>query len=74
MNVPNCKLHNPDPAYIRGLLEKADVSQGEAARLLGVSIRSMAYYVSDSSAQYKPAPYLVQFALECLANSKSGST
>ena len=72
MAKPDASLYNPDPRYLRGLLEKAGVSQRQAARLLGISDRAMRYYLSDeASASFRPAPYAVQFALECLAASES---
>ena len=68
MNKPDASQHNPDPRYLRGLLERAGVSQRQAAQLLGISERVMRYYLSDeASASFRPAPYPVQFALECLA-------
>lgn len=65
---PDSSRHNPDPRYLRGLLEKADISQRQAAKLLGITDRAMRYHLSDeASASFRPAPYPVQFALECLA-------
>lgn len=65
---PNANNHNPDPRYLRGLLDKARISQREAARLLGITDRSMRYYLSDeASDSWRAAPYPIQFALECLA-------
>lgn len=65
---PDASLHNPDPRYLRGLLEKAGLTQRQAAQLLGISDRVMRYYLSDeASDSYRAAPYPVQFALECLA-------
>lgn len=65
---PNASNHNPEPHYLRGLIEQAGISQREAARLLGVSDRMIRYYLADEgSEQHRAAPYLVQFALESLA-------
>lgn len=64
---PNASKHNPDPAYLRGLIERAGLSQREAASLVGVSDRAMRYYLSTEPDSWKPAPYAVQFALEQLA-------
>lgn len=65
---PDSSRHNPDPAYLRGLLDQAGISQREAARLLGITDRSMRYYLSDEeSDSWRAAPYPIQFALECLA-------
>lgn len=65
---PDSSQHNPDPRYLRGLLDQAGISQRQAAQLLGISDRVIRYYLSDeSSATYRAAPYTVQFSLECLA-------
>ncbi len=75
MRRPDASLHSPDPRYLRGLLEKAGVSQRRAAQLLGISERVMRYYLADeASLSYRAAPYPVQFALECLASPESMST
>ena len=64
---PDATLHNPDPRYLRGLIEAAGLTQREAARRVGVSERMMRYYLTDAeSAGYRPAPYPVQFAIEHL--------
>ena len=65
--TPDATRHNPDPAYLRGLLLAAGVSQREAARRIGVSERMMRYYLADDSADHRPAPYPVQFAIESLS-------
>ena len=65
---PDSSRHNPDPRYLRGLLEKAGLTQRQAAQRLGISDRVMRYYLSaETSDSYRAAPYPVQFALECLA-------
>lgn len=69
--IPDASKHNPSPEYLRALLERAGVSQREAARRIGVSERVMRYYLAPESADYRPAPYVVQFALESLSRSKS---
>lgn len=60
---PDAALHNPDPDYLRSLLQRAEVSQRAAARKIGISERVMRYYLAGE----REAPYPVQFALECLA-------
>lgn len=66
---PNIDQHNPDPNYIRALLDKAGLSQRKTAHMLGVSERMMRYYlVSTDDPNYRPMPYAVQFAIECLAD------
>lgn len=65
---PNISQHNPDPSYIRALLDKAGLSQRKTAHMLGVSERMMRYYlVATDDPNYRPMPYTVQFAIECLA-------
>nr|WP_104910495.1 hypothetical protein [Pseudomonas sp. LG1D9] len=69
---PDSSNHNPSPTYLRDLLEQADVSQRQAANLLGVSDRMMRYYLADEgSKQHRKAPYLVQFAIECLSKENN---
>lgn len=60
---PNASKQNPDPAYLRELLERASLSQREAARRIGISERVMRYYLAGE----REAPYPVQYALESLA-------
>jgi hypothetical protein len=68
--MPNAANHNPDPTYLRSLLDRARITQSQAAELLGVSPRMMRYYLAEEgSAQHRAAPYLVQFGLECLART-----
>jgi len=69
---PNPDKHNPDPDYIRELIEKARVknkldSQNAVARAIGVSSRSLRYYAAGHR-NGKPfdTPYPVQFTLESL--------
>ena len=69
--IPDATKHNPSPEYLRALLDRAGISQREAARRIGVSERVMRYYLAPESADYRPAPYVVQFALESLPRSKS---
>lgn len=64
---PDASLHNPDPAYLRGLLDRAGVSQREAAARIDISERMMRYYLAPEEADHRPAPYIVQYALERMA-------
>jgi len=68
--TPDATKHNPSPDYLRALLDRAGVSQREAARRIGLSERVMRYYLAPESADYRPAPYVVQFALESLSRSR----
>ena len=63
---PDSSKHDPRPEYLRALLDRAGLSQREAARRIGVSERVMRYYLAQDAADYRPAPYVVQFALESL--------
>lgn len=65
---PDATLHNPSTEYLRGLLSAAGLSQRAAARTIGVSERMMRYYLMPADhPEFRPAPYVVQFALECLS-------
>jgi transcriptional regulator with XRE-family HTH domain len=66
---PDASKHDPSPEYLRALLASAGLSQREAARRIGVSERVMRYYLAPDAADYRPCPYVVQFALESLAVS-----
>ena len=66
--TPDATTHNPDPAYLRGLITRAGINQREAARRLGISPRMMRQYLADTNVKTAAlAPYLVQFGLECLS-------
>lgn len=72
---PDASLHNPDPRYLRGLLDRAGMTQRQAAKLIGISDRVMRYYLSDVSSEgYRAAPYTVQFSLECLVRERRRTT
>lgn len=64
---PNSTKHNPDPAYLRGLLEKAGLTQRAAAEAVGISPRLLRYYLTDRGGDHREAPYPTQYALEMLA-------
>jgi predicted transcriptional regulator len=68
---PDATKHNPDAAYLRELVSKSGKTQEECAELVGVSARMMRYYLSTTTATFRPASYTVQFALECLADPRS---
>lgn len=62
-------LHLPDPHYLRLLCRAAGLTPRKAARALGIGERVMRYYLTPvaEEADYREAPYPVQFALEHLA-------
>lgn len=71
MTIPDASNYNPDPDYLRGLIDRAGISQREAARRLGISPRMMRQYLADSDVKTAArAPYLVQFGLECLSQEQ----
>ena len=63
----NVNDHNPAPENTRRLIRRAGLNQKSAAAALGVGYSTMKKYVSNEGV----TPYLVQFGLECLVNSKS---
>jgi DNA-binding transcriptional regulator YiaG len=68
MREPDPTKHRPrDPDYVRELLGKAEISQREAARRLGVTDRTMRHWCAGTM----PIPYTAQFALECMADEKT---
>lgn len=69
MRRPNAeKYYNPDPKYLRELIEQSGESIRNSARLIRVSAREMRRFVSLGN-DYLPAPYSVQVALEVLAET-----
>lgn len=68
MKKPDATRHKPSPVYLRELLAKAGISQRKAAELLGMSAAGLQNYIRDpADPKYRPAPYVVQYALEALA-------
>lgn len=69
--TPDSARHNPDPQYLRELIDQAGLSQRGIARLLGLHERTFRQYItSRENATYLECPYPVQFALEVLARAK----
>ena len=66
---PDASLHNPDPAYMRELRERAGLTQRGVAAALGMSRRTVQYYeeAEDKKKKEHFADYRYQFALEALA-------
>jgi transcriptional regulator with XRE-family HTH domain len=67
--LPDARKHNPDPLYLRALIERTGLSQAECARIIGVSARTLREYLALEGKLHE-ASYPVQFALECLAGEK----
>ena len=71
---PDIKNYNPDPAYLRSLIKQIGANQKSIAEAFGLTDRAMRYYLSPvDSPSYRPAPYLVQYALEAAALCAGGS-
>jgi len=69
MTKPDAEKHNPDPQYLRQLIERSGLSQRGAAHAIGVPERMMRYHCQPvDHPTYREAPYVVQFALEALAD------
>ena len=62
---PDARKHNPDPQYLRTMIESIGLSQRECARIIGINERQMRMYLA-STGRREPAPYPVQYALEML--------
>lgn len=72
---PDASNHNADPRYLRGLIDRAGISQRKAAKRLGMSWSGFQRYLRDESdSDYRVADYRVQFALECLAEADKPSS
>lgn len=70
MPVYDPTLRNPDPAYLRMLIDRTGLSQREAARRIGISDRVMRQYLANRSRKTAlKMPYPIQYALELLAES-----
>lgn len=54
---------------MRRLIERAGLTQAQAAKAIGITARTLGTYLRD--APDGRAPYAVQFALECLAATLS---
>lgn len=64
---PDATKYNPDPEYLRALIENAGISQRKAAQIIGVSERVMRQYLANRYATTAlDAPYPVQYCLERL--------
>ena len=65
---PNIDNHNPDPTYLRGLIDRIGQSQRSIARDLGIAETLFRKYITrPENSSYRECPYLVQYALETWA-------
>lgn len=60
---PDSKQHK-DADYFRALVVKTNMSHVQIAKKIGVTDRSIRRYVKNG------APYLIQFAVECLVYAR----
>lgn len=68
--MPNAETHYlPDPEYLKRLITDAGTSPRFAAERIGLTGRAMRYYLTPhvEGADYRVAPYPVQYTLETLA-------
>lgn len=67
---PDATRRNPDPTYLRSLVERSGLSQVACARRLDLDPATLRRYLMPASAASRlDAPYAVQYALEGLARS-----
>ena len=70
--TPDIKNRNPDPAYLRGLIDQIGLSQRAIARALGIDESLFRKYITHTdNASYRECPYLVQYALEQWAGGRT---
>lgn len=60
--TPDATNYNPDRQYIADLIESTGLTQEALGTLLGVTARTIRYWISGE----REYPYIAQFALECL--------
>ena len=66
MEKPDGDKYVGTPRYLRELLQGAGITQGEAARLLRINLRTFRSYCSEVTP--KKYPYTTQYAVEVLAH------
>lgn len=81
MRRPNVDNHNPDPGYLRSLIDEIKdpelqhdgiPSQRKIAARLGINERTFRTYLTVKASS-QPIPYSVQYCLEALAREISGN-
>jgi transcriptional regulator with XRE-family HTH domain len=63
---PDPTTYNPNPDYLRELVDKSGLSQNKVAESIGVATRTFRDYLNGN--HKSKAPYPVQFALESLVS------
>ena len=67
---PDATNHDSRPDYLRALIAQSGLSQRACARRLGIDPRTLRYYLQrEDHPTYRAAPYVIQYALERLAES-----
>jgi len=61
---PNAELYTDNATYLRALVQESGLSINKAADRIGISRRSLAYYLNGQ----RKWPYTVQYALESLVS------
>lgn len=63
--------HNPDPAHIKSIIAGKGLSNAQAARLIGVSTRTVDAWTSANDVNHRRCSYAHQWALESLEARKA---
>lgn len=58
--------HNPDPAHIKSIIAGKGLSNAQAARLIGVSTRTVDAWTSANDVNHRKCSYAHQWALESI--------
>lgn len=67
---PDPTRYDPRPEHIRALVSRTGLTQTQCAQAIGITPRAMRFYLAAQSAKnHRKPPYILQFALECLAAS-----
>lgn len=66
MALPDAESYNPDPDYMRKLVEQSGLSQRRCAKRIGVDERTMRGWVLGE----RRFPYTAQYAMEQLAKRR----
>jgi hypothetical protein len=70
MNTPEPRKFNPDPSYLRGLVERSQLAQVEMAARIGIDARTFRRYLTGETGYINP----VQLAVECVTRALEAET